>query len=224
MGGQGETPAAKRRSGASPAPREEVLCDALCHQAPPPSWLFQLSSIAIYTRISLVCVIPGTYPGPPRPLRENFPAGLVLLDGSSLIMPLHHKTQQKDLPWLAKPSFTRLSWPLVSMLANERVKPRFTRGLGVGSSSGCLTRLAQGTPAELDLFPMTPSPPSLLGCCPFSEHPLSLSVLQGVPDSPRCLTKAGSLVCVWSFSPSRIMVREELSLSAWQGGVSLPVI
>lgn len=208
------------------------MCDALCHQAPLPSWLFQLSSIAIYTRMSLVCVVPETHPGPRRPLRENFPAALVLLDGSSLITPLHHKTQQKDLPWLAEPSFTRLIWPLVSMLANERVKPpsyeprgtRCTRGLGVGSSSGCLTRWAQGTPAELDLFPMTPSPPSLLGCCPFSEHPLSLSVLQGVPDSPRCLTKAGSLVCVWSFSPSRIMVREELSLGAWQGGVSLPVI
>lgn len=124
-----------------------------------------------YTWMSLVCVIPETHPGPGRPLRENFPAGLVLLAGSPLITPLHHKTQRKGLPWLVKPGSTRLIWPLISMLANERVKPpsreprgaHFTQRLGLGSRSGCQTRPAQGTPAETDQSPMTPSPPPLLG-------------------------------------------------------------
>lgn len=73
--------------------------------------------------MDLVCVSPETYPGPQRPIRENFPAGLVLLAGASLMMPLHHKTQWKDLPWLVNLSSTRLIWPLISMLANEHVKP-----------------------------------------------------------------------------------------------------
>lgn len=105
-------------------PQGGRLCsEGPCHQTPVPSWFFPLSSTASCARMSLVCVIPETHPAPQRPLRENFPVGLVLLAGSSLIIPLHCKTQPKDLLWRVKPSSTRLIWPLISMLANEHVKP-----------------------------------------------------------------------------------------------------
>lgn len=45
-------------------------------------------------RMSLVCVIQKLL-CPQRPLRENFPVGLVLLAGSSLIIPLHCKPTER---------------------------------------------------------------------------------------------------------------------------------
>lgn len=131
------------------------------------SWLSQLSSIASYTWMDLVCVIPETQPSPQRLLRENFPAGLVLLAGSLLIIPLHHKTQWKDLCWLVKSSSTRLIWPLISMLANEHVKPlsHETRGIHFTLVTWSWFKvslpdlLCSGYPCRARSVPMTPSCP-----------------------------------------------------------------